>query len=199
MNTLGLVAVLLATMTFTAAFTIPGGYNDQGLPILANQTMVDNNHKAIAFQVFMVADVVGMCSAIMVLSCIFWFSSSGKIEEEGSALVDLSIGLLQLSFSATLIAFMSGVYATIIVDLKWVAIFTCALCSVVLVLMRKRFLLDLVVPLHKLLRLILKVSGMLDFISIFCTKVFGFFWKHLTSCYTRCLADCRPRRLPVIQ
>lgn len=133
MGTLGVVSALLATMTFTAAFTVPGGYNDEtGTPILA---------KKVAFQIFMFTDVVGMCSSIMVLFCLLWFLNTGQLEEEGSALVDSSIGLLQLSFYSTLIAFMTGVYVTIMPDIQWLAIFTCILCSAVLLLMRKRFIL----------------------------------------------------------
>lgn len=77
----------------------------------------------------------------MVLFCLLWFLNTGQLEEEGSALVDSSIGLLQLSFYSTLIAFMTGVYVTILQDIQWLAIFTCILCSAVLLLMRKRFIL----------------------------------------------------------
>uniref|UniRef100_A0A803LRQ1 RNA polymerase Rpb4/RPC9 core domain-containing protein n=1 Tax=Chenopodium quinoa TaxID=63459 RepID=A0A803LRQ1_CHEQI len=50
MGTLAVVAALLATITFTAAFTVPGGYNNEkGTPIVA---------KTLAFQVFMISEAL---------------------------------------------------------------------------------------------------------------------------------------------
>uniref|UniRef100_A0A803LRQ2 PGG domain-containing protein n=1 Tax=Chenopodium quinoa TaxID=63459 RepID=A0A803LRQ2_CHEQI len=97
MNPMGVVAALLATVTFTAAFTVPGGYKgDTGIPNLG---------KKAAFQVFMVADVVGMCSSMMVLFCLLWLLSRQDIEEDvfkedekQVMLVDMTIKLLLISF-----------------------------------------------------------------------------------------------------
>ncbi|KAL2938865.1 Protein ACCELERATED CELL DEATH 6, partial [Bienertia sinuspersici] len=117
MGVIGVVAALLTTITFTAAFTVPGGYDqNKGTPIMGGK---------VAYQVFMVTDVVGMCSSMMVLFCLLWFLNSGRMKYEGSELVDLSLALLQISFYATLIAFMTGVYVTTVTDVHWLAIFTC--------------------------------------------------------------------------
>ncbi|XP_045090355.1 protein ACCELERATED CELL DEATH 6 [Aegilops tauschii subsp. strangulata] len=56
-----LVAILLATITFTAAFTLPGGYSSdpgsEGIPIMS---------KKAAFQAFLIFDTLAMCSAFVV-------------------------------------------------------------------------------------------------------------------------------------
>ncbi|KAL2944757.1 Ankyrin repeat-containing protein ITN1 [Bienertia sinuspersici] len=57
-NTLSVVAALLATITFTAGFTLPGGFNqDTGEAILAKKT---------AFLVFLISDTFAMCFSISV-------------------------------------------------------------------------------------------------------------------------------------
>ncbi|CAM0885549.1 unnamed protein product [Alopecurus aequalis] len=56
-----LVAILITTITFAAAFTLPGGYSNdvgsEGLPVMS---------KKFAFQVFLVTDVLAMCSSFAV-------------------------------------------------------------------------------------------------------------------------------------
>lgn len=137
MGSLGVVAALFTTMTFGAAFAVPGGYDSNGTPIMLRKA---------AFQAFMVTDVLGMCSSVMVIFCLLLFLNSGRIEDEGSALVDLSVTLLQVSFYSTLIAFMAGVYVTMFDNSHGLAIFTLLLGSLVFVLLSKGILLDLVIP-----------------------------------------------------
>ncbi|KAL2938871.1 Death-associated protein kinase 1, partial [Bienertia sinuspersici] len=85
---------------WVTAFTVPGGYNDSnGTPFLMN---------TVAFRIFMLFDVVAMCSSMMVLLCLLWFLAAYHNDDrEELALVDLTIGLLQVSFYATLVAFMA--------------------------------------------------------------------------------------------
>ncbi|KAL2944778.1 Ankyrin repeat-containing protein ITN1, partial [Bienertia sinuspersici] len=57
-NTLSVVAALLATITFTAGFTLPGGLNqDNGEAMLATKA---------AFLVFLISDTIAMCISMLV-------------------------------------------------------------------------------------------------------------------------------------
>lgn len=58
-DTLSVVAALLATITFTAGFIIPGGFNsDTGEALLADKA---------AFLVFLLANAFAMCLFMLVL------------------------------------------------------------------------------------------------------------------------------------
>ncbi|XP_074287810.1 uncharacterized protein LOC141612958 [Silene latifolia] len=136
-NTIGVIAALLATITFTAAFTVPGGLdNSNGTPLLVRNAM---------FQVFMVADVVAMCLSVMVLFCLLWILTTSN-KKESILLLDVSVFLLQTSFYATLVTFMTGLYVTTISIVPAIAISTCVICTLLIILMHKRFVMLTVVP-----------------------------------------------------
>ncbi|KAJ8448049.1 hypothetical protein Cgig2_028925 [Carnegiea gigantea] len=99
-ETISLVAALLATITFTAGFTLPGGFNgDNGEAILA---------KKAAFLVFLIADTYAMCCSMLILFSIIW--SMVYDSKRSSFLADRSLGLLKHSLYGTFLAFMTGVY-----------------------------------------------------------------------------------------
>ncbi|KMT16473.1 hypothetical protein BVRB_3g050910 isoform B [Beta vulgaris subsp. vulgaris] len=112
------IAVLLATITFAAGFTVPGGFNDSGVPILINEG---------AFKVFLISNAYAMCSSMLALFSLFWFMT-GKASE-ALKLIDLSVFVLQQAFYGTIVAFMTGVYVTISPKALWTAILVCILCS----------------------------------------------------------------------
>ncbi|KAK9689093.1 hypothetical protein RND81_09G034900 [Saponaria officinalis] len=63
-SNLSVVAALLATITFAAGFSLPGGLDDKtGDAFLA---------KKAAFLIFLLADVYAMCTAMLVLFCLIW-------------------------------------------------------------------------------------------------------------------------------
>lgn len=122
-GSLSVIAALLTTITFAAAFQVPGGFDgDDGSPVLL---------KWAAFQVFLVSDVLAMCGSMVVLFSLLWVMASGKTTDS-FILLDLSFFLLQSSFYATLVAFMTGVYVATVNETSWLAIFVCALCSTVI-------------------------------------------------------------------
>lgn len=118
---LSVVAGLLATITFTAGFTLPGGFNnDTGEALLA---------KDAAFLVFLLADTYAMCCSMLVLFCLIWSMLSGG--DKTLLLIDRSVVILLQSLYATLVAFMTGVFTVIFHKSLWAAILVFVMCSVI--------------------------------------------------------------------
>ncbi|KAL2944724.1 Ankyrin repeat-containing protein ITN1 [Bienertia sinuspersici] len=120
-NTLSVVAALLATITFTAGFTLPGGLNqDTGEATLATKA---------AFLAFLISDTIAMCFSMLVLLCLIW---SMVFEPNQSLfLIDRSVGLLRVALYCTLLAFMTGVYIVIAPKTLWAAILIIVMCCFV--------------------------------------------------------------------
>ncbi|XP_074281777.1 uncharacterized protein LOC141606519 [Silene latifolia] len=121
-NTLSVVAALVATITFAAGFTVPGGPDSKdGTPMLATNA---------AFLAFSVSNTLAMCCSIMVL---FLLLGPMMWDPHPSLFyVNLSLSLLLMSLSGTMVAFMTGVYATMAPKTKWNAIFVLVSCSLAL-------------------------------------------------------------------
>ncbi|KAJ0250189.1 Ankyrin repeat family protein [Hirschfeldia incana] len=105
-NTLLLVATLVATMTFTAGFTVPGGYNGSA-PNLGMATLA----KKIAFQVFLVFDTLAMYCSIITVVALIW-AHLGDISLIKKAF-NLALPLLGFALISMAIAFMAGTYGAI--------------------------------------------------------------------------------------
>lgn len=112
-NTLLLVSTLVATVTFAAGFTMPGGYNnsepDQGMATLLSKRK---------FQVFVICDTIAMYSAIMVAVTLIW-AQLGDLTLVLNAL-RLAIPLLGISLTMMSLAFMVSVYL-VVSKLVWLA------------------------------------------------------------------------------
>ncbi|KAH9623180.1 hypothetical protein KSS87_019292 [Heliosperma pusillum] len=119
-NTLSVVAALLATITFAAGFTLPGGIDINGEALLAKQT---------AFLVFLLADVYAMCTSMLVLFCLIWSMVSEP--DMARLLVDRSVFILMQSLYGTLLAFMTGVYTVIAQRSLWAAILVFVMCAII--------------------------------------------------------------------
>jgi len=115
-----LVAALVATVTFAAAFTVPGGYkNEQGTAVLV---------KNAAFAVFVISDTTAMVLSISALYIHFYWAVMGKRGQVEEDIIEnfssLTSTLTEGAIIAMLIAFITGSYAVLAPSL-WLAITTC--------------------------------------------------------------------------
>jgi hypothetical protein len=115
-----LVAILIATITFAAAFTLPGGYSNdagsEGFPIMGWK---------LAFKAFLIADTLAMCSSLSVaFICII-----ARWEDLEFLLYYRSFTkkLMWFAYMATTTAFATGLYTVLSPRLLWLAITICIL------------------------------------------------------------------------
>lgn len=112
-NTLLLVATLVATVSFAAGFTVPGGYNnsepDQGMATMLR-------HKK--FQVFIFCDMIAMYSSIIVAISLIW----AQLCDLKLVLTALRVALplLGVSLATMSLAFMAGV-SLVVSNLNWLS------------------------------------------------------------------------------
>nr|VDC58309.1 unnamed protein product [Brassica rapa] len=102
-NTLLVVAALVATVTFAAGFTIPGGFNssepNQGLPTLAGDRKLTY---------FMVFDILAMQSSIVTIATLIW----AQLGDPALVHTSLNVALPSLFFALLCMpaAFYFGVF-----------------------------------------------------------------------------------------
>ncbi|XP_028802465.1 ankyrin repeat-containing protein At5g02620-like [Neltuma alba] len=105
-TTLSVVATLIATVTFTAGFTLPGGLiqegEHRGSPILKYNA---------AFMVFVLTDSLSFVLSISVVFFLFFSSALAKEKELSEALLDKCRYLTMGAMVFMIIAFGTGIYA----------------------------------------------------------------------------------------
>ncbi|XP_042515236.1 protein ACCELERATED CELL DEATH 6-like [Macadamia integrifolia] len=116
-NTQSIVAALLATITFAAAFTIPGGYKADGSPLLIHKN---------ALKVFFLSDSIALCCSMVALFLLLRGTLHKNILQQT---VDESLALILVAIFATMTAFVSGLHAVISIDSMWLAILVCIIGS----------------------------------------------------------------------
>ncbi|CAH8305884.1 unnamed protein product [Eruca vesicaria subsp. sativa] len=94
-----LVAVLVATVAFTAAFQIPGGYTPDGTPALMEKA---------AFKFFLVFDTIAFCFSLTTVYFLFYASRHGF--RARSSFLYMSCLLMVVSLIAMASAFVAGMY-----------------------------------------------------------------------------------------
>ncbi|KAG7624021.1 putative ankyrin repeat-containing domain, PGG domain, protein accelerated cell death 6 [Arabidopsis thaliana] len=94
-----LVAVLVATVAFAAAFQLPGGYKPDGTPALMDEP---------AFKCFLVFDTIAFCFSVTTVYFLFYASRDGY--RARSAFLYMSALLMVVSLIAMASAFVSGMY-----------------------------------------------------------------------------------------
>ncbi|KAM0852745.1 hypothetical protein ACQ4PT_051555 [Festuca glaucescens] len=122
-----LVAILIATITFAAPFTLPGGYSNnagsEGLPIMSNK---------FAFHVFLISDTLAMCSSFTVaFICIIarWEDYEFLIYYRS-----FTKKLMWFAYVATTTAFSTGLYTVLAPRLQWLGILICVMVALLPIL-----------------------------------------------------------------
>ncbi|KAL6207183.1 hypothetical protein ACLB2K_024428 [Fragaria x ananassa] len=108
-NSCIVVAVLIATVAFTSIYTVPGGSDKNGKPLLLNTT---------AFTIFTASDVAALCFAFTSV-VVFLSITTSKMNEQDfrtSLPLKLVLGLSMLFFSVT--ALMIGFAATLVITIR---------------------------------------------------------------------------------
>nr|CAB3498294.1 unnamed protein product [Digitaria exilis] len=106
-----LVATLIATVTFAATFTMPGGYDQtKGIALHGHDT---------AFKVFVISNTVAMCSSITVVYCFIW-AWKNPLKFKVDKLV-WGHRLTMIAGLGMLVSLMAAVYITVAPTSRWPA------------------------------------------------------------------------------
>ncbi|KAM0912368.1 hypothetical protein ACQ4PT_012842 [Festuca glaucescens] len=113
-QTIGVVAALVVTITFAAAFSVPGGYRADDDPKLSNHTagtpVLAASH---SFQAFIIANSIAMfCSTTATISITYAGVPTVDIRTRKSAFV-YSVFFLNSSARSLAAAFAFGMYAAL--------------------------------------------------------------------------------------
>ncbi|KAL3714931.1 hypothetical protein ACJRO7_006782 [Eucalyptus globulus] len=106
-NTLLLVATLVASVTFTAGITLPGGYNASSDPHPGAATMLYHG----AFRVFVIANMFAMYNSILVVVVLLWSPSKDFYVAELA--YHLAGPLLSMAVTGISVAFLAAVTAVV--------------------------------------------------------------------------------------
>lgn len=130
-NTLLLVSALVATVTFAAGFTMPGGTKNSG----KHEGMASMTHK-IQFQLFVIFDSIAVYSSIIVAIMLMW-AQLGDLDLLLNAL-RMAQRLLGVSLTMMSLAFLTGVNL-VVTELLWLYIVTLIMGSLALIILLALF------------------------------------------------------------
>ena len=115
-NTLLVVATLVATVTFAAGFTMPGGYissdtgTDLGMASMWRDTV---------FHVFVLCDTIAMYTSILVVTALIWAQLGDSVLVMNA--LELTAPLLGVALVMMSVAFTAGV-TIVLTKLRWLQI-----------------------------------------------------------------------------
>ncbi|XP_072951007.1 protein ACCELERATED CELL DEATH 6-like [Typha angustifolia] len=119
-QSLAIATILIATVTFAAAFTLPGGYRDNGTPTLARRY---------AFRAFVIADTLAFIFSIIAT---FWITFGGTLAVQPSFRVRYilsSISLVIYAARCMVATFALGLYLVLAPVSNSIGIVVCVAAS----------------------------------------------------------------------
>ncbi|KAJ1691745.1 hypothetical protein LUZ63_015900 [Rhynchospora breviuscula] len=169
-----LVAALLATITFAAAFTVPGGFSsshDEGQPVFQRMA---------AFHAFLISDTIAMCSSLAVaFFCILtpWSDFDYLLDYK-----KITTLFMWCAYLSTMVAFGTGMYTVMSHEKKkQIAIPILVLCCFfpILCMLYLPKIRLFCMPLFWALK-----NLMLGFWRVFCMPLFGLLKKLTLGCWS---------------
>ncbi|GLJ34665.1 hypothetical protein SUGI_0697270 [Cryptomeria japonica] len=114
------VAVLLATMSFTAAFTVPGGFqtevrNGETQELLGSPLLIGFD----SFQAFLIFDCLAFFLSLFVV--FMWHLSTPLITGDKILFLSITNAIICFSFGLTELAFITAVYSMLVHKLNMLA------------------------------------------------------------------------------
>nr|AGO32713.1 ankyrin-repeat containing protein [Arabidopsis thaliana]AGO32714.1 ankyrin-repeat containing protein [Arabidopsis thaliana]AGO32715.1 ankyrin-repeat containing protein [Arabidopsis thaliana] len=116
-NTLLLVAALVATMTFAAGFTLPGGFNSSA-PHLGRATLATKP----TLSIFLLLDILAMQSSLATIGTLIWAQLGDPVLIRSS--LHVALPLLLFALLCMPMAFLFGV-VTAVGHVKWLLVIIC--------------------------------------------------------------------------
>eukprot|EP00268_Persea_americana_P038661 TRINITY_DN38297_c0_g1_i4.p1 TRINITY_DN38297_c0_g1~~TRINITY_DN38297_c0_g1_i4.p1 ORF type:complete len:627 (-),score=99.52 TRINITY_DN38297_c0_g1_i4:60-1940(-) len=116
-QTLPVVTVLVATVTFAAAFTVPGGYNNDGSQEGSPVFMRDA-----ALQAFLVSDILAFCSSMVATVLLVYANAHSEDAFLISSTLKTCYYISGVAIIATITAFVTAVYVLTAKVSLWLAV-----------------------------------------------------------------------------